>query len=138
MAIQIRSLSNKTSSDFGLISFIKSQEIYGNSSLKRNSSDFGLFLFNKSQEIYGNSSLKRNSSYSTRTSADFGLSFLSSNILTANVWFFISWLVSNEFFRFWLSELIPEGLKGSVSDESKKTYLFLFSAFLNVHLITFS
>ena len=93
MAIQIRSLSKKTSYDFGLISF------------------------NKSQEIYGNSRAKRNSSYSTRTSADFGLSFLSSNILTANVWFFISWLASKEFFRSWLSELIPEYLKGSASKE---------------------
>ncbi len=47
MAIQIRSLSKITSSDFGLISFNKSQEIYGNSSSKRTSSDFGLILFNK-------------------------------------------------------------------------------------------
>jgi hypothetical protein len=63
--------------------------------------------------------------YSTRTSADFGLSFLSSNILTANDWFFISWLASKEFFRSWLSELIPEDLKkGSVSDESKKHICF--------------
>ncbi len=64
-------------------------------------------------------------SYSTRTSADFGLSFFSSNILTANVWFFISWLASKEFFRSWLSELIPEDFKkGSVSDESKRHICF--------------